>query len=164
MVKYLQTIKQNYCPSTLDWPWNISRKFATFKISIWLSKNQGLLMQKVRPKVQILWNNEKSDLMLEQVEDTSKLQNVFSSLKNVHCDKKLIFSWCEKKIEARRHWCKTKTAILFKNFYEKEFAIFHQIKIDTKHPLFISKLFLIRSAQYLINQTSALVFFGRKWS
>ena len=63
-----------------------------------------------------------------------------------------------KKIEARRHWCKTKTAILFKNFYEKEFAIFHQIKIDTKHPLLISKLFLIRSAQYLINQTSALVF------
>ena len=40
-----------------------------------------------------------------------------------------------KKIEAWRHWCKTKTAILFKNFYEKEFAMFHQIKIDTKHQL-----------------------------
>ena len=58
-----------------------------------------------------------------------------------------------KKIEARRHWCKTKTAILFKNFYEKEFAMFHQIKIDTKHPLFFKKLFLMRSAQYFIKMT-----------
>ena len=41
---------------------------------------------------------------------------------------------------AQRHWCKTKTAILFKNFYEKKFAMFHQIKIDTKHLLFFQKV------------------------
>ena len=120
-----------------------------------------------RSKVQIIWNNEKSDLMLEPLNKLKTHQN--SKMSFLHwrmctATKSSFSPDVRKKIEARRHWCKTKTAILFKNFYEKEFAIFHQIKIDTKPPLFFQKVIFneISSIFHKLNQCLAEWLFGRK--